>query len=183
MFNKPPNYTKLRTFGCLCYPWLRPYSSSKLQPHSKPCLFLGYSLPQSAYKCLDTSTNRMYISRHVTFVENIFPCRVHNSCQLDYFPATETPPRFSTSNKTPQPAPNSIMLNKPTKEPSYPIFPPKLPRISTDEQPHTNVGHPSMINSNYPHPHLHCHQHPPWTTYLNPPLSLINPLLPPLQLD
>uniref|UniRef100_A0A2N9GCF6 Integrase catalytic domain-containing protein n=1 Tax=Fagus sylvatica TaxID=28930 RepID=A0A2N9GCF6_FAGSY len=50
---RPPNYLKLRTFGCLCYPWLKPYNNSKLDPKSTPCIFLGYSLTQSAYKCLD----------------------------------------------------------------------------------------------------------------------------------
>lgn len=28
LFGKPPNYQKLRSFGCLCYPWVRPYSQS-----------------------------------------------------------------------------------------------------------------------------------------------------------
>lgn len=26
LFSKPPNYDKLRIFGCSCYPWLRPYT-------------------------------------------------------------------------------------------------------------------------------------------------------------
>ncbi|KAF8389672.1 hypothetical protein HHK36_024191 [Tetracentron sinense] len=61
---RPPNYLKLRTFGCLCYPWLKPYNNSKLDPKSTPCVFLGYSLTQSAYKCLDIKTHRLYLSRH-----------------------------------------------------------------------------------------------------------------------
>lgn len=70
---RPPNYLKLRTFGCLCYPWLKPYNNSKLDPKSTPCIFLGYSLTQSAYKCLDIKTHRLYISRHVVFDEHTFP--------------------------------------------------------------------------------------------------------------
>ena len=73
LFNTVPNYSKLRSFGCLCYPWLRPYNTHKLQPRSTPCLFVGYSSTQSAYLCLDTSTQRLYASRHVRFVESVFP--------------------------------------------------------------------------------------------------------------
>ncbi|KAG7598911.1 Integrase catalytic core [Arabidopsis suecica] len=73
LFQSPPNYTRLRVFGCLCYPWLRPYSQNKLSPRSTPCIFLGYSLTQSAYLCYDFSTSKMFVSRHVEFHENEFP--------------------------------------------------------------------------------------------------------------
>ncbi|KAJ6861975.1 retrovirus-related pol polyprotein from transposon RE2 [Populus alba x Populus x berolinensis] len=73
IFNTAPNYSKLKSFGCLCYPWLRPYSSHKLEPKSKPCVFMGYSLSQSAYLCFDPKTSKTYASRHVKFVESIFP--------------------------------------------------------------------------------------------------------------
>lgn len=53
LFNQPPNYTKLRTFGCLCFPWLWPYSAHKLDARSVACVFLGYSLTHSAYLCLE----------------------------------------------------------------------------------------------------------------------------------
>ncbi|RVW95305.1 Retrovirus-related Pol polyprotein from transposon RE1 [Vitis vinifera] len=73
LFGTFPNYSKLRSFGCLCYPWLRSYTSHKLESRSSPCVFVGYSPTQSAYLCLDTSTARLYTSRHVRFVESIFP--------------------------------------------------------------------------------------------------------------
>lgn len=73
LFGTTPNYSKLRIFGCLCYPWLRPYTNNKLDPRSTPCVFLGYSLSQSAYFCFDPLASRLYVSRHVTFVENKFP--------------------------------------------------------------------------------------------------------------
>lgn len=52
LFKMPPNYLKLRTFGCLCFPWLRPYAPDKFQNRYSPCIFIGYSLTQSAYQCL-----------------------------------------------------------------------------------------------------------------------------------
>lgn len=30
LFGQPPNYEKLRVFGCLCFPWLRQYNNHKL---------------------------------------------------------------------------------------------------------------------------------------------------------
>jgi hypothetical protein len=73
LFNQPPNYNHLHSFGCLCFPWLRPYTTNKLQNRSKPCIFLGYSNSHHAFLCLDPSSNRVYISRHVNFVEHSFP--------------------------------------------------------------------------------------------------------------
>ena len=65
LFGISPNYHKLRTFGCLCFPWLRPYAPNKLEHRSSPCVFVGYSLTQSAYQCLEPVSGRIFISRHV----------------------------------------------------------------------------------------------------------------------
>lgn len=70
LFGSSPNYGKLRTFRCLYFPWLRPY---KLEERSTPCVFIGYAPTQSAYLCLQTSTGRIYVSRHVKFDEQVFP--------------------------------------------------------------------------------------------------------------
>lgn len=32
LFGKPPKYSSLKIFGCLCYPWLKPYTQNKFQP-------------------------------------------------------------------------------------------------------------------------------------------------------
>ncbi|KAL0786108.1 hypothetical protein Bca101_002354 [Brassica carinata] len=73
LFRQVANYSKLRIFGCLCFPWLRPYTSHKLDSRSTPCVFLGYSTTQSAYFCLDRATSRIYTSRHVVFHEYVYP--------------------------------------------------------------------------------------------------------------
>ena len=73
LFGDKPNYEKLKVFGCLCFPWLRPYNTNKLQDCSKRCAFLGYSPTQSAYYCIDIETSRIYTYRHVQFNETEFP--------------------------------------------------------------------------------------------------------------
>lgn len=60
LFGQIPNYQKLRSFGCLCYPWHRPYNSHKLEPKSLPCIFVGYSSTQSAYYCLEPNTISLF---------------------------------------------------------------------------------------------------------------------------
>ncbi|CAJ2665756.1 unnamed protein product [Trifolium pratense] len=70
-----PDYHKLKCFGCLCFPWIKPYANHKLAPKSTMCVFVGYSADQHAYLCLDPSTGRIYTSRHVKFVETEFPFR------------------------------------------------------------------------------------------------------------
>ena len=73
LFQTDPNYAKLKVFGYLCFPWLRPYTHHKLEDRSQPCVFVGYSTSQSAYYCLHRPTGRVFTSRHVTFVEDQFP--------------------------------------------------------------------------------------------------------------
>lgn len=78
LFGTIPNYNKLRSFGYLCYPWLCPYIYHKLAPQSTPGLFVLYSSTQSSYLCLDISSNRLYTSCYVCFVESVFPLASSN---------------------------------------------------------------------------------------------------------
>jgi histone deacetylase 1/2 len=73
LYHTKPDYTFLRFFGCACWSNLRPYNKHKLAFRSKECVFLGYSNLHKGFKCLDIPTGRIYISRDVTFDENVFP--------------------------------------------------------------------------------------------------------------
>jgi len=73
LLKSTPDYAFLRTFRCLCFPFLRPYNAHKLDFRSTPCVFLGYSTLHVGYRCLDLSSKRIYLARHVRFHENVFP--------------------------------------------------------------------------------------------------------------
>jgi len=73
LFHRSPDYHFLRTFGCLCFPFLRPYNNHKLDFRSSPCVFFGYSSSHLGYRCFDIASHRIYISRHVRFHEHVFP--------------------------------------------------------------------------------------------------------------
>lgn len=116
LFGQAPNYNKLRVFGCLCFPWLRPYTQHKLDDRSLPCVFVGYSLTQSAYLCLDCVSGRLYTSRHVQFVENSFPFQI--SAPPISSSQSQSDASFTTSNPIIIPIPVRPLVQAPPALPS-----------------------------------------------------------------
>ncbi|KAM2633067.1 hypothetical protein EV1_023726 [Malus domestica] len=130
LFHKPPDYSRLKVFGCSCYPWLKPYVSSKLDGKSTPCAFLGYSLQHKGYRCLDMHTSRVYISRHVLFNESHFPFQhkpLPSSTQSSFSVPDSTflLPFPITSSSTAPPAPSHISSSSPLASSS--VSPPTVP--------------------------------------------------------
>jgi histone deacetylase 1/2 len=81
-YHQKPNYNFMRVFGCACWPNLRPYNKHKFDYRSKTCIFIGYSLSHQGYKCLDLSTGKIFVSRHVIFDELFFPYKSPQSVSL-----------------------------------------------------------------------------------------------------
>jgi hypothetical protein len=73
LYGTTPSYDHLRVFGCACYPNTSATAPNKLSPRSTCCLFLGYSPDHKGYRCLDLTSHRIIISRHVVFDEDVFP--------------------------------------------------------------------------------------------------------------
>jgi GAG-pre-integrase domain len=116
LFNKPPDYKFFKTIGCKCYPYTRPYSTHKLSPRSKPCVFIGYSSIYKGYKYLDLRTNRIYISRHVIFDEQSYPFKDCSQSQ---------PPTASSDSLCPLKLLN--LYSHPLSPPTTPSLPPIPP--------------------------------------------------------
>jgi histone deacetylase 1/2 len=72
LYQKDPDYTLFKTFGCACFPLLRPYNSYKFDFRSHECIFLGYSNSHKGYKCLSPN-GRIFVSKDVLFNEARFP--------------------------------------------------------------------------------------------------------------
>jgi hypothetical protein len=73
-------------FDCACYPNIAVTAPHKLVPRSTRCVFLGYSTNHKGYRCLDLSTNRLIVSRHVVFDEDSFPLAASpNLTDLDFY--------------------------------------------------------------------------------------------------
>ena len=73
LFQYVPDYSLLKPFGCLCFPKFMASSANKLQPWSIQCMFLGCAAHYKGYRCLDPNSGKIYVSRHVRFLENQYP--------------------------------------------------------------------------------------------------------------
>ncbi|GJT94511.1 putative RNA-directed DNA polymerase [Tanacetum coccineum] len=109
IFKRSPDYSFLRVFGCLCFPHLRPYNRHKMDFRSTPCVFLGYSPSHHGYRCLDISTERLYIARHVRFNEAQFPFDIPKTTSS---PPSKTSPYYYSESPyviltTDHPSPSS----------------------------------------------------------------------------
>ncbi|MCH98052.1 retrovirus-related pol polyprotein from transposon TNT 1-94, partial [Trifolium medium] len=153
LFKSQPDYSLLRTFGCLCFPHLRPYNKHKLQFRSSPCVYLGISPQHKGHKCLD-STGRIYISKDVIFHESqfpylsLFPSSVHNTQQSNgHYPAHILFPSPATYNV---PQPTSPMCNPQSTSPVSPSLStsPATPTPTSPLLPSLPIGDSSTLIPN-----------------------------------
>jgi len=152
LFHRTPDYNFLRTFGCLCFLFLRPYHAHKLDFWSSPYVFLGYSSSHLGYRCLDLESGCVYVSRHVRFHECVFSFK--KSEQVTTLPVPPTPPTYLPSLHLPscfQPIPSQI--SRTHNSPLPLAAPPQLAPLPVDSAdpaspPHTAILSPRACLSN-----------------------------------
>ena len=135
MFHKIPLYSSFKVFGCLCFPYLRPYMKNKLLPRSSPCVFLRYSSSSKGYLCLHADRGRVYTRRHDRFVESVFPFSSpspSHACPSSSSSSTPTP-AFPFTQSFP-PSSHSSLSTVPSSQSSSPP-PVSLPNGSTSTIP------------------------------------------------
>lgn len=62
IYNHPPSYTHLRTFGCLCFAATIKSHRQKFDPKIQKCLLLGYHFGVKGYKLLDLISHSFSLS-------------------------------------------------------------------------------------------------------------------------
>jgi hypothetical protein len=147
LFGSAPSYEHLRVFGCTCYPNTNATAPHKLSPCSTRCVFLGYSADHKSYRCLDLSTNRPIVSRHVVFDEDSFPLAASpNLIDLNFLcvssPTVSTIGTHLTTTGTSTLAPRQLAPEIPpgfeppvTPLPAPAVPPEFLPRATTTVAP------------------------------------------------
>ncbi|CAH9066166.1 unnamed protein product [Cuscuta epithymum] len=70
---EPPTYDELRVFGCLCFVHNQWAKGNKFAPRGRRCVFVGYPNGKKGWKLFDLDTHEFFVSRDVTFHEDVFP--------------------------------------------------------------------------------------------------------------
>lgn len=127
LYHRSPTYSTLRTFGCACWPNLRPYTRHKLEPRSHLCVFMGYNTDHQGYLCYSLTTHKIFTNRDVIFDENMFPYASHTFPSPSINPTTKlpifmSPPADSTSSSPsshPNHSPTHSTSSHPNHSPTY----------------------------------------------------------------
>lgn len=72
LFQTPPDFHKLKVFGCLCYAIVVPHPTDKFAPCAIKGVFVGYPFATKGYRVLDLQTKKVLVCRDVHFFETIF---------------------------------------------------------------------------------------------------------------
>jgi hypothetical protein len=122
---RPPQYSHLRSFGCVAFVLLQPCEWTRLSAQSVQCVFLGYDYECKGYRCWDSVAHHIWVSRDVTFDESHpFFSDVHPSHESVDFLDLAWP--LSDSLPTVSPLPPPPLSASPPPSPPLPPRPPIL---------------------------------------------------------
>ncbi|KAL8152885.1 hypothetical protein V2J09_010645 [Rumex salicifolius] len=129
IYAKQPDYGFLKSFGCMCYPFIRLYNRTKLEYKSLPCIFIGYSPKHKGYCCYHIPSATTYIVRHVIFDEINFPYSTSSSLPHSSEPSPPSPQISAQQSPTTSHTVSSIPPSHPTTDqpPPSPSPPPVEP--------------------------------------------------------
>ncbi|KAI0505062.1 hypothetical protein KFK09_016019 [Dendrobium nobile] len=153
LHNTLPSYSHLRTFGCLCFPWLKHQAPNKLSSRSSECIFLGYSPSHKGYRCFNMATNKILISRHVIFHESIFPYSASATTATSHSDSPTSSPITLLPTSIPIELPNHSHITSSTVTPESPSSSNSqtntitiLDSTSTSTSSHHNPSHPEPVS-------------------------------------
>lgn len=155
LFDSKPDYTTLKTFGCLAYVSIPKPHRDKLSPRAHPCVFLGYPYGKKAYKFLCLENHSIIISRDAVFHESVFP---YISPDPSHFIPLSLPDLVSysssfsnpdMSNSTPSLSPTPPSFTTPNSPPISPLPDPPLRKS-------TRVSKVPTYLTDYVHPFSSC---------------------------
>nr|GEV85045.1 ribonuclease H-like domain-containing protein [Tanacetum cinerariifolium] len=120
VYDREPNLSYLRSFGCLCFAAIFD-GSDKFFERFKKCVLIGYASGKKAYKLFSLKNRNVLYSRDVKFYETVFSFKMNNNDKssnehtgistLNFFDQYES----DLTNKTPI-RPNDDEEDSPSKD-------------------------------------------------------------------
>ena len=71
LYNRMPDLSNLKIFGCLYFASTLEQNRNKLDPRARKCIFLSFKPRTKGYIIIDTNNREIFVSRNVIFHENI----------------------------------------------------------------------------------------------------------------
>jgi hypothetical protein len=137
LHNKLPDIHLFKVFGSLCYASTLTNHRTKLNPRARKSLFLGYKPGYKGFVLLDLLSRDIFVSRHVSFHENILPYHTDSTSTTlswEYFSSTPVTADIQSSTPTDNNCSPSIFDDLPIPVTSPPASPSPVidpPRHST----------------------------------------------------
>ncbi|CAH9050800.1 unnamed protein product [Cuscuta europaea] len=148
LFHRVPDYSFMRVFGSACYPNFSATSANKLSPRSVQFVFLGYAPGYKGYRCLDPTTGRVYLSRHVRFHEDTYPFKTIRQPIPSLSPNRPSP--MALTNTSPTPSAPTSLVPQPSAAGQLHSFPSSPPSFLHSTARTPSLSHP--LSSSSPSP-------------------------------
>lgn len=99
LYKEQPQYSQLRTFGCMAFASTLLSKRQKFHPRARACVFIGYPQGMKGYRLLDIETKQIFVSRDAVFHEEIYPFQLskHKSDQNPFISHALREPIFVDS--------------------------------------------------------------------------------------
>jgi len=85
LYDSIPDYSSMKVFGSTCFVLRPQVECNKLSSRSTVCVFLSYGDGHKGYRCYDSYTRKIYVSRHVVILEHIPFYSISSNSHIDPF--------------------------------------------------------------------------------------------------
>ncbi|XP_048618201.1 uncharacterized protein LOC111207841 isoform X2 [Brassica napus] len=134
LHGQPPSLSHLRVIGCLAYAHNKNTKGDKFASRSRKCILLGFPSGTKGWKLYDLEQKDVFISRDVTFQENIFPYMDITTTETsDVLPSIVLPPSTLTEDHNDSPL-QSVIDDAPVSSspPSAINIPPETEHVDPE---------------------------------------------------